>query len=338
MSNEHATTHPAASLLLALDLMRADGYDVAACLLGTGLRMESLRQENKTVTLQQETAFYRNLLRLTGNPCIGLRIGRTYLPQYYGLFGYALVSAATARQAMAIATQFGHHLTFTWFKMSFSVADDLVSFEFRDRLVMEPDVKDMYFDRDCAAFQVAAGEVLRQAPPLKGVWLPHDGHGRRQVYEEHFGCPVSFNHSHAAVTFDRAVLDAPLPFRDEEASRQLARQCHLQLSKHKRGGGFADEVRDQLIGSPGKFPDIDWVAKKLNMSVSTLRRRLSAEDSSYQSILDDVRFNLAREYLLETTLPLHEIAALLGFSEPGNFTHAFKRWSGVTPLSFRKRK
>ncbi len=335
--NEHATAHPASSLLLALDLMKSEGHGAVACLEGTGLSEASLKRSNKTVTLKQETAFYRNLLRLTGDPCIGVRIGLTYLPQHYGLFGYALVSATNIRQALTIATEFGHHLTFTWFKMSYTVHGELVSFEFRDRLAMDADVRAMYYDRDCTAFGVAANEVLRRPLPLKGIQLPHDGHGRQHTYEQYFGCPVSFGHDHATITFDGGILDAPLPFRDAEASAQLARQCRLQLSKLKHREGFADEVRDHLMGSPGHFPGIEWVAERLNTSVRTMRRRLSDEGTSYQTILDEVRFNLAQEYLLGTALPLQEVAQLVGFTEPGNFTHAFKRWAGVTPLTFRRR-
>ena len=337
MRNEHATAHPASSLLLALELMRAEGYEAAACLHGTGLSTESLKRSNKTVTLKQETVFYRNLLRLTGDPCLGVRIGQTYLPQHYGLFGYALVSATSARQALTVATEFGHHLTFTWFQMSFVTDDGVASFEFRDRLLMDSDVRAMYFDRDCAAFCIAANEVLRQPVPLKCIQLPHEGHGRRQAYEQYFGCPVSFGHDHAAIRFDKAILDVPLPFRDTEASAQLAQQCRLQLSKLTKREGLADEVRDQLMGSPGHFPGIEWVAGRLNVSARTMRRRLSEENTSYQAILDEVRFNLAQEYLLGTALPLQEIAQLVGFTEAGNFTHAFKRWAGETPLAFRKR-
>ena len=66
-----------------------------------------------------------------------------------------------------------------------------------------------------------------------------------------------------------------------------------------------------------------------------MRRRLTEEGTSFQDVLDEVRFGLATEYLVETLLPLQEISALLGYSEPGNFTHAFKRWSGKAPSDFR---
>jgi len=66
-----------------------------------------------------------------------------------------------------------------------------------------------------------------------------------------------------------------------------------------------------------------------------LRRRLAEESTSFQEILDEVRFGLATEYLIETLLPLQEISTLLGYSDPGNFTHSFKRWSGMAPRDFR---
>lgn len=330
-------SHSALRLGLALNFMLAEGYEAASCLKGTGLELEDFSRESKTVTLQQEAAFFRNLQALTKDPCLGLRIGRAYLPQHYGFFGYAALSAPSVRQALVIATEFGNPLANTWFQPSFTVVGDSVHFEFRDCAILEADVRPLYFDMDCAAFSVAAAEVLRQPLPLTQVRLPHDGHGRPDAYAAYFGCPVSFGHPTAVMEFPAALLDMPLPFSDEALSKQLAHQCRLQLSQRRHEERLTEEVRALLIANPGQFPDIEWVAAKLRLSVRTLRRRLSEENSSYQAILDEVRFGIAREYLAETELPLYEIATLLGFSEPGNFTHAFKRWSGVAPNAFRKR-
>jgi len=336
MTKHPQTSHPASSLGLALALIRADGYDMDSCLRGTGLNIGDLKEAGGTVSLQQEIVFYRNLIQLTQDPCIGLQIGRTYRPQYYGLFGYALLSAATARQALSIAVNFGDQLSFTWFGMNYTINGDRVRFEFSERLAIDTDVRNMYFDRDCAAFCQAAEEILQQPLDMVHIELPHDGHRRKDIYTDYFGCPVSFNCSAAAVEFSVAVLDTPLPFRDVLAFNELERQCQLLMSKLNRQGKLVEQVRHLLIARPGYFSTIEWVAEKLHISVRTLRRQLSEEDSSYQRILDEVRFGLAREYLQETTLPLHEIASLLGYTEPGNFTHAFKRWAGVTPYGFRK--
>ena len=71
------------------------------------------------------------------------------------------------------------------------------------------------------------------------------------------------------------------------------------------------------------------------MSESTLQRRLAQEGCRYQQLLDQVRYRLAKEYLLGTTLPVAEIASLLGFSDTTNFRRSFKRWSDTTPSVIR---
>ena len=91
-----------------------------------------------------------------------------------------------------------------------------------------------------------------------------------------------------------------------------------------------------MLARPGFFPDIDYVAEKLGMSTRTLRRRLKEEGSNYRALLDEIRFGLAKEYLGETNLPMEEICGLLGYSESGNFSHAFRRWSGQSPRDWRQ--
>jgi AraC-like DNA-binding protein len=72
------------------------------------------------------------------------------------------------------------------------------------------------------------------------------------------------------------------------------------------------------------------------MSESTLQRRLAGEGVRYQSLLDQVRYKLAVEYLQKTRLPISEIALLLGYSNPANFRRTFKRWSGYRPSQLRQ--
>ncbi len=71
------------------------------------------------------------------------------------------------------------------------------------------------------------------------------------------------------------------------------------------------------------------------MYTRSLRRRLKEEGSTYRIILNEIRFELARDYLANTRLPIDEIAVLLGYTEPGNFSHAFRRWSGQSPRNWR---
>jgi len=334
MRAQDPPVHSILGLAPALKGMVAEGHAVQQCLKGTGILTSQLDDQRRTVTLRQEIRFHRNLLELSGDPTIGMRIGAGYLPQRYGLLGYALMSAATLRHALVVATHFGD-LTFTWFGMGFEVTGNTATFFLIDRFDIDADVLHFLYDRDCAAALVALSEIMGQRLVLDKVALPHGDHRRPADYRKFFRCPVEFDSAPARIEFAAQILETPLPNRDAAVSDQLRQQCRLLLAKLSRRSRLVDDVRLLLLARPGFFPDIEMVAERLDLSVRTLRRRLADESASFQQVLDEARFGLATEYLVETRLPLQEISTLLGYGDPGNFTHAFKRWSGKAPRDFR---
>ena len=129
-----------------------------------------------------------------------------------------------------------------------------------------------------------------------------------------------------------------MPQGDRETSRYFRQQCQVLIGKLKGQSHFADDVRMILLARPGEFPTIEQAAEQLNLSTRTLRRRLKEEGCSFRELLNEVRFQMARDYLTETRLPLSEISWLLGYTEPGNFSHAFNRWCGLTPRAYRNQR
>jgi AraC-like DNA-binding protein len=81
----------------------------------------------------------------------------------------------------------------------------------------------------------------------------------------------------------------------------------------------------------------DEVAKLLSMHHRTLNRRLRAEGTTFQQVLDEVRFEAACQLLDTARIPITEIAVSLGYAEPSAFSRAFRRWSGTTPVERRRR-
>lgn len=81
---------------------------------------------------------------------------------------------------------------------------------------------------------------------------------------------------------------------------------------------------------------IDHIASDLNMSKRTLQRRLQSEDINFAQLRDQVRFNLAIDYLLEQRMSIDSISQSLDFSDRTSFTNAFKRWTDLSPSLFRK--
>lgn len=116
--------------------------------------------------------------------------------------------------------------------------------------------------------------------------------------------------------------------------------------RHESGGAHATEKIDGALLSELKrrilaaLPDggvtIDVIALRLGFSERTLQRRLQAARLNFQQLVEQLRFDAACRYLQQGDLPLTEIGYQLGYSEPSAFSRAFRRWSGVSPLVYRR--
>ncbi|RRJ83209.1 AraC family transcriptional regulator [Aestuariirhabdus litorea] len=333
MSSVQRTRISILGLKPSLQVMVQRGYDPNRCLAGCGIEPAQLEEPDLQISRQQEFRFYRNLIDLSGDPRIGLLLGEAYPPQRYGLFGYAMLSAVTFGDAMELVDKFGI-LTFSHFDISIVQRDQLAAMEMRDSIGLDPDLLRLYSDRDVSAAALAVEEILGQRVPAREVYLMHNGGGDETLYRDYFGCPVRFSQKFNAYGFDPTLMARPLPLADRQNSQYFARQCQLLLDRLSSQSRLVDEIRQRVLATPGYFPDAEQMADLLAISPRTLRRRLSAEGSSYQEIIGEIRYELARQYLA-TSLPVEKIAELLGYSEPGNFTHAFKRWSGQAPSRFQ---
>ena len=136
--------------------------------------------------------------------------------------------------------------------------------------------------------------------------------------------------------YPRAWLDRAPLMANPIAAAQMSETCAQMLGQLQRAEGMSHRVCQELTRSaPGRFPDMETIANTLCMTSRNLRRKLEAEGTSYQALLDGVRQSLARDYLNNSFLGVDDIRAALGFSEAAAFRHAFKRWTGVTPAEFR---
>ena len=115
---------------------------------------------------------------------------------------------------------------------------------------------------------------------------------------------------------------------DRTASEYLAKLEHQDIIGRTRAV-IVDMLSSGLVSKHG-------VADRLHMSARNLELKLAREHSNFQKTLDDTRQSLAEGYIEQSSLAITEIAYLLGFSDAANFTRAFRRWVGKSPLEYRK--
>lgn len=167
-------------------------------------------------------------------------------------------------------------------------------------------------------------ELQRDAPPCADRLL------------DFFGCPVVFSAAENRIFFNKAALEKPLPTANPALARASDQIVIDYLARFDRSN-IANQVRACIIElMPSGAPSQELVARALHFSVRNLQRKLQAEETRFKQLLDDVRQQLAEQYLKERQRSIGEITYMLGFTEPSNFTRAFKRWTGISPQGFRE--
>ncbi|RBP16900.1 AraC family transcriptional regulator [Roseiarcus fermentans] len=157
-------------------------------------------------------------------------------------------------------------------------------------------------------------------------------------YRKLFGAPVRFGRKASRLSFDARYLALPTK-RDEASLRQFLRGAPANiLVRYAYDEGLAAAVRRRLRALPASdWPDLPDLARALAMPASTLRHRLSQEGQSWRAIRETLRQERALQRLAEGRLGVADIAAELGFAEPSAFHRAFRKWTGATPGTFRRK-
>ncbi|WP_114943644.1 AraC family transcriptional regulator [Microvirga calopogonii] len=166
------------------------------------------------------------------------------------------------------------------------------------------------------------------------VLLPRAAPADQEPYRRHFRSPVRFNQESATLVFPAHDLDHRIDGADPMVREVLEER--IRQMKLAQGREFSDDIRrllrTRLTSARCSAEDI---AETLAMHRRTLSRRLKDSGMGYRAIANEIRFEIARQLLQDTEVPLGQIAAALGYSEASAFTRAFRRWSGRTPKAWR---
>ena len=174
--------------------------------------------------------------------------------------------------------------------------------------------------------------------PVLRAHFTYSEPGNLSLLRTTFGDELHFDQPVSCLYFSRDSLDFPLtrPYDAITANLSSLPVDHLFSGNDERDT-FLTQLRQtlsQLLPQGGG--NIDRVADELNLSRRTLQRRLSERNTQFQQVLQQVRADLAVRYLSDERLTVTEIAFLLGYTDPGSFSSAFKAWHGMSPLEHRQ--
>jgi AraC-like DNA-binding protein len=286
------------------------------------------------VTNQQRIDQLSNMLGARGMDGSWLESSGTASISDYGLLGYAMMSSATLEQAVQIAVKY--HKTFgSMFELVFYADGDEAVLRI-EHLLPSGRVAQYTVEELFAGIRRLIGLLLGRDHKPSRVLLNYQAPEYAEKYLQCFRCPVIFDQSSCQYRFSREELAESLAEVDASTARICDESCRNLLNQIEIEDHIISRICNLLLSTPGEFPKLDAVASKLSLGARTLRRRLNDLGTSYQLILDDVRRELAIDYLRTTDLTVQEIAEILGYSEVTNFRRAFMRWVELSPHQYRK--
>ncbi|EXF91776.1 AraC family transcriptional regulator [Pseudomonas fluorescens HK44] len=329
MLHSHLTTLNAVSLVL--NAFKADGLSSEALLAGSGISAADLSRADTRITTNQEMQVCANAVALKRD--IGLELGRRMHVSSYGILGYALLTSDTFGDALRLALRYPALLG-TLFELSLEEDGDRIWFAAAD--YREHPALAVFNAEFClVSLKVICDDLLGHPLPLLGARFEHSAPDYQASYATHFDCPLRFDGTDNAFAFDKHWLDQPLPLADSITHQAMAERCRKQNTEFTGRQAWLGRIRQLLAAQLDAAPGLEGLAEQMNCSARTLRRHLKDLGCSYQELLDELRFERAKQMLYEDQLPIYRIAEALGFSETASFRHAFVRWSGVAPSQFR---
>ena len=295
---------------------------------------EQLADPTVRISLTQANDLFKHALELTGEDSLGYQLGTQMRISVHGFIGYAIMSAPSASDALMLASRF-IQIRVPFLKLHFSTMQPKALIQLTcDELQLEPLKQEVAMALIIGILtmgkaltgQEIYAEVECDFPEPKGF----------EKYRKLINASFSFNKPQLLAYFDKKYLSLPFVNADPISSQIAINQCEAELSAIGERKRIAMRVRDLLMQSTERYPSIEAIAEQLHMSDRTLKRQLAAEGTSYSNVVEDLRHRHAISLLSRSDFSIEQIADELGYSDVGNFTRAFKRWTGKTPASWRK--
>ena len=326
--------HGIAGVRHLVEMAQSHGATLAACLENTGINPAAIDDSEAEIASEQELRVIRNIAAaLPQVPTLALDVGLRYQLTDFGIWGYALFSSRSLREALLLALRY-LDLSAIFGELNFKEDEDALYLHL-DYSKVPAEIRQFLIERDTAAI-IRMQRLVdpRPAPPLR-VYFEFSEPAYSARFREVFGKMPEFDARKTMFVLDRRVAEQPLPQANEATARMCEAECQKLLARRRARSGISAKVRDIILRRPAQAADMEVVAAELCMTSRTLRRHLADQGTSFRALRDEVLMTLAEELIGTARMKLAEVAERLGYSDAAAFSHAFKRWKGVTPGAAR---
>ena len=314
------------------------GQDPAPLLERYGLTAQRLAEPGARLSIPRYMHLGHAAIEQSREPALGLHMGRLSRLGQAGLAGVTAAQAPNVGEAARTLLRF-EPLYAANYRGQSSFEEDSHGAWLRFYSISPYNAYNRFVvDSLLSGWLAQLSDLAGQPLQAERIEIEFDAPAYAESYQALSLAPVQFGAQTNQLRLSRAVLDLRNPAHCPSTWQHLLQLCEQELLERTRIRSLGERIA-HLLGpllNGGREPDLEEVARRLQLPTWTLRRKLAEEGTQFRAILNDTRRDLAMSYIRDTELAFGEIAYLLGFASAEAFQRAFKRWSGVTPGEFRR--
>jgi AraC-like DNA-binding protein len=299
------------------------------------IRMAEASDPYRKVDLITVLRAFQKVVAVSGRSDLGLELGLNQHMEEWGPFGYLFLNAPSVAEALKDLCRYSpalqSHASFDLISTGDSIGVAYVS--------NHPEMAGWELDSEISItfLMSIVNSVAAHKIQPREIWFDHQPLCDMKYYRKHLGLEPHFNAPSNRVLYYRAVGEKNSPRSDAG--------LYMILRRHIRDLAVAEREEEQLLnfvrnnigrGLTQGTATLEHIAAEIGLEPRTLQRRLKAQDSSFQALMDEVRLARARYLLEKTSLSITDVALELGYAEASVFIRAFKRLTGASPKQYRK--
>ena len=312
-----------------------DAYemDPAALFAEAGIDPEAIFDPGARIPFDAVDHLLDRLVELTGDPLLGLKGVAYFRPAHLGALGFAWLASSSLQTAFERLSRYAAMINE---KLSIDLSEEdgfrVITFDAHQPSRVESMREDMQLAVATKSCRAIAGDRFSPHKVQFKQVEPAD----TQLHYEWFRCPLEFHSSRTAMYIPLELANARLAGSNDELAK-LNEHIVVKYLAHSAKNDIVNRVKASIIdglASGGLTESV--VAAKLHMTCRNLHRKLGRENTSFKVLLNEVRKELAQQYIKDRSITLTEISFMLGFSEVSSFSRAFKNWTGKPPSAMRQ--
>ena len=325
-----------ASVQLVLwNILEEYKIDPAAMFRKSGLDVEQMHKSGARYNLDKVSVLWQEMDRAIPDPCFGINAAENWHPSYFGTLGYAMLTSKTLRIALERLVRFHKVISDANFA---EFHEDRTAGTLEFNLVYEDETPYQQSREVAALAMIMSGLRMNYQKELNpvSVGLTHNCPDCASRYYEFFKSPVVFGAEKSSLSFSLEVVDRVLPSENEKLAFFSDQAMTQYLADLDTADSLVSSVQKIIVGHlPSGDATLENIAAELSISTRSLQRSLKEKGTTFLTLLNDTRKEIAREYVLKKEIDLTEVAFLLGFSGLSAFSRSFKRWTGKAPALYR---